>query len=216
MLLRDRLNRSRRCVEVTNLSETGMRCLIVVGYVREKDLLRDNEVVVSMNTLKIDDSDELGLGSLHTLWLGRSSLQCAGAEYKGGFPIMPASALVMDRGDSYSGIMELNLARGPHYMWHCSSPVSKTVPPHLRERYGFHVQLVGCSESEEGGQESMVYPDRMALEQDQGAHNMCLVDSGTGRKLQEALRIESSHTEEIVGDFVLLGRCGRRHVDSCA
>ena len=112
---------------------------------------------------------------------------------------MPASALVMDRGDSYFGIMKLNLARGPHYMWHCSSPVSKTVPPHLRERYGFHVQLVGCSESDEGGQQSMVYPDRMALERDQGAHNMCLVDSKTGTKLQEALGIESGATGEIVG-----------------
>ena len=112
---------------------------------------------------------------------------------------MQASALVMDRGDSYFGIMELNLARGPHYMWHCSSPVSKTVPPHLRERQGFHVQLVGCSESEEGGQESMVYPDRMALEQDQGAHNMCLVEYKTRAKLQEALGIESGATGEIVG-----------------
>ena len=112
---------------------------------------------------------------------------------------MPTSARVMDRGDSYFGIMRLNLLHGPHYMWHCSSPVSKTLAPQLRERLGFHRQLVGCSESDESGRQSMVYPSRMALEHDQGAHNMCLVDSETGTKLQEVLRIESSDTEEIVG-----------------
>ena len=94
MLLRVRVNRSGRCVEVTNLSEAGMRCLILVGYVRLGALLSDDEVSVSMTALANDDDDELGLGGLRTLWLGRSSLQCAGAEYKGGLPIMPASCLL--------------------------------------------------------------------------------------------------------------------------
>ena len=109
------------------------------------------------------------------LFASKYSLQHVHEEYEGNLPMMPASAQVVDRGDSCFGIMELNAECGQCYTWHCSSRVNHTLYPELRKQRGLHVQLV--------------YPNRMALEQDQGAHNMCLVDTETGRKLQKALCI---------------------------
>ena len=188
-------DRSGGFVVVTRLPEAGMRCVVLVGHVHTKEFLAIDEVAVGMNGLEINDDDEYGLYSLRTIWVERCSLRCVDVEYKQELPFMATSGEVMDRGDSYFGIMRLDLRDGPRYMWHCSSPVRKTVA-----RLGFHRQLVGCSEFDKSsGRHSMVYPSRMALEEDQGAHNMCLVDFETGTKLQEILHIETSDAEEIVG-----------------
>ena len=87
-LYRNHMSRSGGHVVVTDLPEAGMRCVLLVGDVRQKALLADNEVAVGFNALEIDDDDKCGVGGLRTMWVERRSLRCVDGEYEGDFPIM--------------------------------------------------------------------------------------------------------------------------------
>ena len=114
---------------------------------------------------------------------------CHGEEREshGRLPLFPSATQIAGRGDSYFGIMALENNDCSTYLWHCSRPSEAE----LRRHQGNHVQLVGLSELHVNGTAIMVYPSSLALQRDQGAHNMCLVDLETKNQLDIALKFKS-------------------------
>ena len=188
---------SESYLEMESIPESGLRCVLCRGDEITTSLIHAGYKILGLNGL---DKNLFGApisSSVASLWIQRGAGPYSlGVEVEpdSRLPLFANTAQIVERGDSYFGIMALGEGDGLSYLWHCSRPSQAD----LRRRQGLHVQLVGVSEIDLDGNAAMVYPTSLALHRDQGAHNLCLVDLETKSQLDNALRVKSDVSGFIV------------------